>query len=154
MYRDFANMLVLSTERMQMTQEQLAELCGVYRQTISNYYRGVSLPSPETVQRLEEVLHMPALSWEWLRANPIGRDRLPSLPEMPLSQAYANFYSATSRVRRMNDDLVEIVKDNLIEPHELKTYQTGSAVIGELIAYGARLNMATKEKSTAPTVLR
>jgi transcriptional regulator with XRE-family HTH domain len=150
MYSEFANALITANS---MSQEKLAEMVGVSREMISKYYCGTSLPSADKVQRMAEVLNSPMLMWEWLRANPIGRELLPKLPNMPLSQAFSYLYSAINKVADMHRDLVEITKDNRIEPHEYDTYQAGREIVRELVACCVLYKMAVHEKSTPARVL-
>lgn len=154
-YNDFADLLIMLMTAMRISQERLAEECGISRLTVSNYCCAKSVPNAEVIQRIAESLQSPLLTWEWLRTNQIGRELLPKLPNMPLSQAYSYLYSAVSRVAEMHRELNEITKDNRIEPHEYDTYLAGKEVVVELIAHGALYKMAKQEKAaTANSGLR
>lgn len=145
-YRDYANLLVVSMADMRKTQEQLAEDLDMFRLTISNYCCAKSLPTDRKAREIAQVLRNPFLELEWLRANLIGPSWLPKVPNMPLSQTYLNFHSAIIKAVKLHYDLAEIVKDNRIDEKEKALHEAGSMIIDEIMAYGHGFKQAGIEK--------
>lgn len=71
-----------------LTQTALSELLGVSREAVSQYERDASVPSPETLSRISDVLRVP-----------VNNFMLPSSEDEPSPFYYRSMSSATKRER-------------------------------------------------------
>lgn len=91
-------------EALELTMEELGDLIGVKRQTISNYESGMRSPEPEILMKLVEMLEQPLVFFTTNRPNNLG---------LKETTFFRSFRSKTARTNRkceiLSDWFVQVV---------------------------------------------
>jgi len=85
----FKERLLLRRNRLNLTQPALAELSGISSRSISDYERGLSLPSFEQIQKLAAAL---GVTMGWLIGENETIPAAMALPDAPATDAFEDFW--------------------------------------------------------------
>lgn len=118
MYLEFANACISARENKGYTQEELAELCNISRQSISDYERGEALPKETIMLKLINTLDAPFVGYAYLRSNKVGEMILPAIQQKHLSACILGLQVDMDDVDELQNDIAKIGKDDNIDKDE------------------------------------
>ncbi len=102
----FADWLRSEQQRSAITQEELAEACGVSQQAVSRWIRGAARPGGVRLGKLAEALRVPVdLVIERLEADQKVRGMLPADPPVVLRSELAELRKRLARLERLAEGL-------------------------------------------------
>lgn len=148
----FANAIDAAMRTKRISNEALAELCNLSRNSISAYRSGDSLPGEEAMLLIMEKLDAPWLGWIWLRSNRVGAELLPDVPLRELSASYCDLQVELDDANGLQRDMALICRDNRIDDAEQSTWAKCRKELTELITSAFSLLLAPMQKEKSPVV--
>lgn len=109
------------------TQEHAAELLGVATRTLAAWESGERIPPDLRVADMVDLYAMPVLAIQHLRLySDIGRQLLPAVQDVPMTQAVCQLCSAVRKLARSDteDRLLAIAADGRVDEMERPEYET------------------------------
>ena len=133
------------------SQERWAEMLGVSVEAVSQYERGLIIPSDKVVIRMAEIAMLPPLCWWHLRRkSEIAARELPPVERLPLAQAVVQLIDAirTFSGEHGEDDLIHIAADGRVDPEELPRFKNIVRDLDAIVRAARQIDYAEKEERT------
>jgi len=104
--QSFAGWLRSQQQRSGITQDEIAEACGVSQQAVSRWVRGAARPGGVRLGKLAEALGVPvAVVIERLEADHRTREMLPTDPPVELRAELTDLWARLARLERLAEGL-------------------------------------------------
>ena len=131
------------------SQEIAAELLHVSLRSLSDYERGVTLPSSEVIVGMMDFYNDPMLGYEFLRLNSVGYRLLPEIKSRQLSASILSLQVEMSHATAVQSDMAEVGCDDQVGDEERNRWQKSLEEIRHLTAatFSVLLSPIQKEKS-------
>jgi transcriptional regulator with XRE-family HTH domain len=132
MYTSFGKACKIARENAGLTQEMAEPLILVGVRSISNYEGDITMPTDETVARMVQFYNAPWLGYSYLLQTNVGKMILPPMTPRNLSGSILDLQVEMDHVTKLQIEIAECGRDNLIDDHELPKWQRCMAELREL----------------------
>lgn len=108
---NFSEKIYLLRNKARLSQEEMANLFGVSRQTVSKWESGSSYPEIDKVIKISETFHV---SLDWLLKDNQGDQ----IKEGDLEKAVLQFLGVSQDMEKISEQIIEIMRDATIDDVE------------------------------------